>query len=264
MSAGDPFPSVTLASEEVYRSAAYHYENVAREGPQLMVVQRTLSGAAYFQDESGTRQIVPPGFAMLFTHQEPTAYGYPPEATEPYRQRFISFSSTAAHALFERLRIDFGSVVRMPEKCEATTLFDEIILRFRKHQFRDRLHQAELLYRLLIALYREQVQETRTSDPVEFGHHYVRSHFRSPVNLKGVADLCGISREHFIRQFSARYGEPPGNLLRRLRLEYAQTLVTTTVHSIEDIALASGFTSSNTFCRAYRLRFKESPGRARG
>ena len=32
---------------------------------------------------------------------------------------------------------------------------------------------------------REQVQETRTSDPIEFGSHYIRSHFRAPVNHKG-------------------------------------------------------------------------------
>jgi transcriptional regulator GlxA family with amidase domain len=151
----------------------------------------------------------------------------------------------------------------MPDASEATTLFDECIERYRKRQFRDRFHESELVYRLLIALYREQVQGTRTSDPIEFGHHYVRNHFRSPVNLKGIAQKCGVSREHFIREFSGRYQESPGLMLRRLRLEHGQAMLTATVLSVQEVALASGFTSSNTFCRAYRTRFGRSPGSER-
>ncbi|MBP9913106.1 MAG: AraC family transcriptional regulator [Opitutaceae bacterium] len=262
MTAADPFPVVNVASEEIQVSAAYQFENAEREGRTALVIQRTQSGAAWFRDDAG-RRLVPPGHAMLFTHQEPTAYGYPPEATEPYRLRFISFSPTGTRALFDRLRADFGPILRMPDAAEATALFDEIIQRYRQRQFRDRLHESELLYRLMIALYREQVQGTRTSDPIEFGYHYVRNHFRSPVNLKGVAQKCGISREHFIREFSARYTEAPGAMLRRLRLEHARTMLTATRFSVQDVALASGFSSSNNFCRAYRSKFGQRPGAAR-
>lgn len=262
MSVPDPFPVVNVGAEEIQLSAAYRFENADREGRTALVIQRTQSGAAWFRDPQG-RRLVPPGHAMLFTHEEPSAYGYPPEATEPYRLRFISFSPTGTRPLFDRLRADFGPIVRMPDAAEATALFDEIIQRYRQRQFRDRLHEAELLYRLLIALYREQVQGTRTSDPIEFGHHYVRNHFRSPVNLKGVAQKCGVSREHFIREFSARYRESPGVMLRRLRLEHAQAMLRTTDLGVQDIALASGFTSSNTFCRAYRGKFGHSPGARR-
>ncbi len=262
MSAPDPFPVVNVGAEEIQISPAYQFENALRDGRTALVIQRTQSGAAWFRDPAG-RRLVPPGHAMLFTHEEPTAYGYPPEATEPYRLRFISFSPTGTRALFDRLRADFGPIVRMPDAAEATALFDEIIQRYRQRQFRDRLHEAELIYRLLIALYREQVQGTRTSDPIEFGYHYVRNHFRSPVNLKGVAQKCGISREHFIRGFSARYAESPGAMLRRLRLEHARTMLVATGFNVQDVALASGFTSSNTFCRAYRGKFGKSPGATR-
>ena len=258
----DPFTVVHVGAEEIQDSADYQFNNAKREGQYALVIQRTLRGAAYFRDASGT-QPVPAGHAMLFTHEEPTAYGFPPDASEPYRLRFLAFSGPAAQDFFAKLRADFGSVVRMPEESEATTLFNEAIDRYEKRQFRDRLHESELVYRLLIALYREQVQGTRTSDPIEFGHHYVRNHFRSPVNLKGVAQKCGVSREHFIREFSGRYRESPGVMLRRLRLEHAKTMLTATALSVQDVALASGFTSSNTFCRAYRTRFGKSPGAER-
>ncbi len=258
----DPFPLLHVAAEETQTSPDYAFANASREGRFALVIQRTISGAAYFKDIRG-HQLVNAGQAMLFTHNEPTAYGYPPDATEPYRLGFISFAPTGTRELFNQLRTDFGAVLNLPDGSEATALFNEIIQRYRQRQFRDRLHEAELLYRLLIALYREQVQGTRRSDPIEFGHHYVRSHFRSPVNLKGIAQKCGVSREHFIRAFSARYRESPGAMLRRLRLEHAQATLLTTHLSVQDVALASGFTSSNTFCRAYRLKYGHSPGEAR-
>jgi len=262
MAVPDPFPFVQHGAEEIHHTIAYHFDNTDRPGPDILVIQRTLSGAACFEDSHG-RRLVPAGQAMLFSHREPTAYGYPPEATEPYRLRFIAFGQTGTQGLFDRLRADFGPVVRMPDASEANALFDEIIQRYRQRQFRDRLHASELLFRLLIALYREQVQGTRTSDPIEFGSHYIRSHFRSPVNLKAIVQKCGVSREHFIREFSSRYRESPGVMLRRLRLEHARAMLQASAISVQEVALACGFTSSNTFCRAYRLRFGRSPGTGR-
>ncbi len=258
----DPFTVVHVGAEEEYDSPDYRFDNAHREGQFALVIQRTVAGTAYFRDAAGTVP-VGPGHAMLFTHAEPTGYGYPPDSRETYRLRFLAFSPNGAQDLFARIRADFGSVVRMPDESEATALFDEAIERFRKRQFRDRLHESELVCRMLTALYREQVQGTRTSDPIEFGHHYLRNHFRSPINLKGVAQKCGISREHFIREFSARYRESPGLMLRRLRLEHARTLLAGTELSVQDVALASGFAGSNAFCRAFRTRFGRSPGRSR-
>ena len=258
----DDFPVVHVSAEERRTDRAYTFDNAKREASYAHVIQRTLSGEAYFRDSSGMKRVTV-GHAMLFTHDEPTGYGYPPDATEPYRLRFLACSGAGLHDLFIRLRADFGSVVSMPDDSEATAIFNETCVRFKERSFHDRLHQGELLYRLLLSLYREQVQDTRTSDPIEFGYHYVQNHFRSPVNLKEVAQKCGISREHFIREFSSRYPESPGNMLRRLRLDHARAMLDATRLSVQDIALASGFTSSNTFCRAYRLKHGVSPGAGR-
>ncbi|MFT3830511.1 MAG: AraC family transcriptional regulator [Opitutaceae bacterium] len=255
----DPFAVVHAAAEERQTSAAYRWDNATRGDPDRLVVQRTLAGAAFFRDAAGERP-VPAGWAMLFTHREPTLYGYPEHAVAPYRQRFLAFSPTGVRPLFDRIRADFGAVVRMPEESEATALFDELFDGVRRRTLRDRFHESELLYRLLIALYREQVQEARERDPVEFGLHYLRSHFRSPINLKTIAAKCGITREHLIREFRARHREAPGAMLRRLRLEHAHTMLAATELGLAEVARACGFASANTFARAFRARYGRSPG----
>ncbi len=258
----DPFAVVHGAAEEQQGDAGYRYDNATRGDPDRLVVQRTLGGAAFFRDAAGER-LVPAGCAMLFTHREPTSYGFPPGATEKYRHRYLAFSPAGVRPLFDRIRVDFGSVVRMPEESEATALFEELFEGVRRRKLRDRFHESELIYRLLIALYREQVRDARERDPVEFGQHYLRNHFRSPINLKGVAAKCGITREHFIREFGARYGESPGAMLRRLRLEHARTMLAATELGLAEIARASGFANPNTLGRAFRARFGRSPGERR-
>jgi len=260
--ATDPFATVHGAAEEVRTDAAYHWDNATRGDPDRLVIQRTLAGAGFFRDTVG-EHLVPAGHAMLFSQREPTSYGFPPAATEPYRLRYLSITPAGIRPLFDRVRADFGSVVRMPEESEAAALFDELFEGVRRRKLRDRFHESELLYRLLIALYREQVQDARERDPVEFGLHYLRSHFRSAINLKGVAAKCGITREHFIREFRLRYHEAPGSMLRRLRLEHARMMLAATELGVAEIARASGFASANTFGRAYRARFARSPGERR-
>lgn len=258
-----PFSVVSGLDEETRTHAGYFYDNRRRGHADEAVVQQTLEGAGFFEDRSG-RRLVEAGHAMLFTHEEPSSYGYPPEAAgRPYRLRFVSFRLGALAPWFARLRAEFGPILRMPSEGEASAVLQELIRRFRARDFRDRFQESEFLHRLLVALYREQVAAAQTRDPIEFGYHYLRDNFRSPLNLKELAERCGVSREHFIRAFGKRYGEPPGEMLRRLRLEQAHRMLRATLMPVRDVAPACGFADANSFCRAYRLRYGTTPGAAR-
>ena len=258
----DPFSTITGLDRETQTGSGYFFDNRKRGSPDEAVLQQTLSGEG-FLDVGSTRFRVPSGCAMLFTHDESSAYGYPHGVTVPYRLHYVSFRLAGLRCWFERIRAEFGPVVRMAVKGEAADHLEELGRRFHAREFRDRFQETELLHQLLVCVYREQVAATATRDPIEFGHHYLRDNFRSPVNLKQVAARCGVSREHFIRAFSKRYREPPGELLRRMRLEHADRMLLATRLTIQDVALACGFADSNSFCRAFRMRFGKTPGAVR-
>lgn len=258
----DAFAALHFAGEEEHTSPDYRLDNRKRGSMDHLILQRTVRGSGFFENARG-RQLVEPGRVMLFTLNEPSVYGYPPELNgAPYRLRFLSLTPVPSVApLFRQLREEFGSVLPMPDGLASDALFNEIFSRYKQRSFNDRFHEAELIYRLLLAIYREQVNETHTSDPIEYGYHLIRSHFRSPLNLKVIAQKCGVSREHFIRRFGERFNEPPGALLRRLRLNHAEAMLKATKLTVEEVALASGFLSANTLTRAYRVKFGHSPRR---
>lgn len=245
-----PFSVVDVAVEEVRYDSSYRYDNSLRGDPDRLVLQRTIEGEGWFEDAAGHRR-VPVGYAMLFTHREHSCYGYPPEATTPYRLRFFCLTRVSIQPLFDRLRLDFGAVVRLNAGGEAARLFDQIFVGVQHQSLRDRFEEAELVGRLFIALYREQALDLRQSDPIAFGHDYLLNHFRRPLSIKEVAGQVGISREHFSRKFQARYGVSPGRFLTGLRLARARAMLAAGDLSITDIAAACGYASRASFVRAH-------------
>ncbi len=219
-----------------------------------------MEGSAFFRDASGER-LVTKNHAMLFSHEEPSVYGFPPNESEPYRHQYIEFTDCETlRTVFSEIMSRYGAIVSIPENSLARGIFNEIMERFRTGSFDDRYHESELLYRLLISIYREQVERTRGHDPIEFGYHYILNRFRYASNLKSIAAACGVSREYFTREFTHRYECSPGVFLKELRLRHAESLLRTTIMAIEDIAVASGFAGSNSFIRLFKQFHGMSPG----
>ncbi len=257
-------PDILHAERQEEHTEGYYWDNRRRSPAGTVVVQRTLAGAAWYEDRGG-RVAVPQGHAMLFTHGEPSRYGIGAPHERPYRLEYAVLRPVGGVAeLTAQIRGEFGSVVRMAEQGEAAHLLRETVELFDSKRARDRLDMAERAYRLLLAIYREQVTGIEASDPVAYLRHLLQSQFRSRKNLKEWLHGRGVSREHFTRVFHARYGVTPAAYLRRLRLNHARLLARSGALSVEDIAAASGFANSQTLRRAFRREFGETLGQARG
>jgi len=72
------------------------------------------------------------------------------------------------------------------------------------------------------------------------------------------AEALGLSRRQLHRKVAALTGEPPGDRLRRQRLERAAALLAAG-ESVKATAAAVGFRSGSAFGRAFRQRFGVAP-----
>lgn len=254
----DAFPVIHYAAIERRYRENYAWDNSTRIHEHGMVIQHTLSGCGYYEDAGG-RVLAPKGHAMLFHHGEKSRYGLV-ESDEPYVFRWLSMTGGAAESLFAAIRVEYGSVVLMSDQGETGTLLRHVQDEFTSGIKRDRLQLAEIALRLLLAIYREQLDARGRADPVARGRQLMESQFRAPRNLKDWTVELGISREHFTREFRSRYGVSPARFLRQLRLEHARLLLTTTLLNLAGVAESSGFASVQTFHRAYRKAYGHPPG----
>lgn len=84
------------------------------------------------------------------------------------------------------------------------------------------------------------------------------------LTLVELAKLAHLSEFHFHRIFAAIVGEPLGRYVTRRRLEVAALrLAYEPARSVTDIALASGYSSSSNFSKAFRGYFGISPSALR-
>ncbi len=79
------------------------------------------------------------------------------------------------------------------------------------------------------------------------------------ISLDQLADVAGLSKYHFLRQFSQVVGITPGAYLRTLRLCHAARKLRTTNLPILDIALSVGFADHPSFSRAFARHMGMTP-----
>jgi len=259
----DSLPDIRFVQYEEYTKENYFWDNAKRKSESGLVIQQTLSGSVYFKNANGT-QYAGKGQAMIFSHGDDSCYGLDGNCALPYTFRWVVLSGGKdITAIAAEICHTFGSVLKMSEKGEAGKLLQHIHNDVQNGNVRDRFYLADCAYRLLTALYREQITDSRGSDPISYGKHLLETQFRSPRNLKEWANEIGVTREHFTREFKTRYGETPATFLRRLRLEHANILLLNHSLTLQDVATASGFASPQTFYRAYKRMYGYSAGHQR-
>jgi len=72
-------------------------------------------------------------------------------------------------------------------------------------------------------------------------------HYAEPLDLGGLAAAAGVSKYHFLRCFSATYGQTPARYLAERRIERAQDLLRATNLTVTEVCLLVGYSSLGSF-----------------
>lgn len=92
---------------------------------------------------------------------------------------------------------------------------------------------------------------------------YVRKNLRGPLTLDDLAEVAGMSRFHFARQFRAEAGEAPMSFVRRSRVEAARALLLSTPLPLKAIAAGVGFPDEFQLSRVFKRVTGQPPSTVR-
>ena len=84
-----------------------------------------------------------------------------------------------------------------------------------------------------------------------------------PLAAEDLADVAGLSLRQFERVFHTALGQRPMGFYLHLRLERAQNLITYSALTMQEIGVATGFSSLPAFSRAFKRRFGVPPSQQR-
>ncbi len=82
----------------------------------------------------------------------------------------------------------------------------------------------------------------------------------NPHTLKSLADVCFLSREHFLRKFKQAHGITPLDYVRQRRIRKSLAQIADGVLTISQISNACGFASRHHFTRLFARYMAMSPG----
>ena len=118
-----------------------------------------------------------------------------------------------------------------------------------------------LLCQILLEMTAESGPEVgpRPPDCVEALKQRIEKDFAQELNMDEIAAGLGLSRSRLYTTFHAATGHTPNDFLLRLRIRNAQCHLAEGVLSITEVAFATGFNSSQYFCKAFRKYTGQTP-----
>ncbi|MET3132348.1 AraC-like DNA-binding protein [Oxalobacteraceae bacterium GrIS 1.11] len=90
---------------------------------------------------------------------------------------------------------------------------------------------------------------------------FCHSHLDAKISIVQLAQLCGLDRFQFLRQFKKAVGMTPHAWLTRLRLERACFTLRHTERLVAEVAQEVGFYDQSHFNRAFRQAYGVPPSR---
>lgn len=95
--------------------------------------------------------------------------------------------------------------------------------------------------------------------PVSRALEFIENHLASELNNAILANLCGLSPDHFARRFREIIGETPGQFIRRRRIAIASQELLFSPDGIDEIAARTGFCNRFYFSRVFNSEMGMPP-----
>lgn len=175
--------------------------------------------------------------------------------------------SELAPLLQPRLEETLGVVVPTRFRPRQAARFEAVMLRmvglWQSRDPVDRLEAQMLATELVVHLLRDfappEAREWPGAERFGWVTSYLSMRLAEPVSVEDLARRAHLSPSHFAAEFRRRFGVPPHQYLLRLRIEHAQSLLTTTETPLVEVAGLCGFADAAHLTKAFRRATGTTP-----
>lgn len=149
-------------------------------------------------------------------------------------------------------------------------LFDEIYYEENNYSDVSELIIQGNIYKICACLIRDlpkgkqrEDKSTKNIESIEKVLEMVYYHYNEPITVDNAARLCGYGKSNFCKIFKDTVGESFHAYLNDFRIKSSECLLRETKMSVDEIAVASGFADSKSYCRVFKSIMGITPGQYR-
>lgn len=161
------------------------------------------------------------------------------------------------------ISLESSKVYSLPFSRQVCDVFEEIIEEtMKKAPCYEALSVYKLLH-LLTFLEREVIHKNHpmkeSFDRIALAVQHMNRNYNSDFELSDYAEMCNMSKHHFLRVFERITGSSPLNYRNNIRLEHAAEMLIEEKLSVEEIGVLTGFSSASYFSYAFKKKYGVSP-----
>lgn len=247
----DPFTAENLYSiphAGIYHcTAQYEFERTYLDVCQAMLVDEGELMVEY----RGQTLHAPAGTLVLLSCAEPHRYY---ACAGEIRMRWFHFTGSSSMGYTGHIISTHGIVLKAAQNAALEPCFSRIIAAVRQGQ--PEPHMLSLEIHRLLALLAQQAESREKSEleqVIARSIDYMEAHYADRnITIKELAALSALSPCYYLRKFKEFQAVTPHQHLQAIRMRQAKQQLTTTAHSIEEIAMSCGFCSTSHFIMTFR------------
>ncbi len=196
------------------------------------------------------------GAGDAFFYRPGEAHGLEP-AEMPWRYLWMTLDGKASAEVLT----DFGLDDRRYQAGQAPeALFREVISGLSESTPRGELRASGAAYGILAELSWTRRRLAEPTDLAERLRERIDRDFADPdTTVEALADVLGVHRSTVFRAFRRTHGLAPSTYLKRKRLQKGLALLGQSRMTVQEVALAVGFTDSNHFAKSIRRSTGHGP-----
>lgn len=249
----------TGAGYERRANEVYSWEGLKRGDEPWVVIQHTIAGRGEL-DYAGTRYGLLPGSTMVLTF--PHANRYWLGRGQSWEHFWIGINGREALRI-ARAIIDLRGPVLLPSP-GAIDRMAAACLGLIAGGDRPSGEISARAYEAITALHdglfgAEPAEAAEVPPAVAMVRSFVDAHLGEPLGVERLARMAGLSRWHFVRQFTRATGLPPSAYVSGRRIEHAARLLVATDSPVEAVSAVAGFSDANYFAKVFRRAYGVSP-----
>jgi transcriptional regulator GlxA family with amidase domain len=95
-------------------------------------------------------------------------------------------------------------------------------------------------------------QKVHQDDAIKIAQQYIESHLNEKITVEELAGNAALSRRNFVRRFKKATSNTPLEYIQRVKIEAAKKSLETSVHNINEVMYAVGYSDTKAFRNTFR------------
>ncbi len=202
---------------------------------------------------------------QLFIINVNTPHTYWSDSKHPWQIYWTHFTGTKAHSFVDLVNCSNSSMdVHKPNQVAINQYFNELIHLLEMGYAPDHLYHCSSLLRSILTRinhtsFHHKQSSMMAKDCVTDTIFYMQEHINEQITLDALAEVNLISKNHLMNLFREKTNHSPIDYFIHLKIQKACLLLSTTNHSVKQIAYDLGYSDPYYFSRVFKSIMTISP-----